>query len=173
MSNMDTKYILGFLALIIAVVAFIAIAFGGGPAKEALAQKYDMKAFAQCLKNNGAVFYGAFWCQHCAETKRQFAEAVTELPYVECSTPDGRGQLPVCIEKKIESYPTWEFKDGSRLGGSLASVIEGEVNKMSLRDLANAAQCPIVPLDGSTIIEPASIATSTASTTPLQGMPAF
>jgi hypothetical protein len=38
-----------------------------------------------------------------------------KLPYVECSTPDAAGQTQACTDAKIESYPTWEFADGSRI----------------------------------------------------------
>ena len=52
--------------------------------------QYD--AFAQCLKDKGAIFYGAFWCPHCQNQKAMFGKSVQFLPYVECSTPDGNGQ---------------------------------------------------------------------------------
>ncbi len=76
--------------------------------------------FAQCLKDKGAVFYGAFWCPHCQNQKAMFGKSQTLLPYVECSTPDGKGQLAVCQEKKITGYPTWEFGDGSRESGEIS-----------------------------------------------------
>ncbi|KKR43100.1 MAG: Vitamin K epoxide reductase [Candidatus Nomurabacteria bacterium GW2011_GWF2_40_12] len=79
--------------------------------------KYD--AFATCLKDEGAVFYGAFWCTHCQATKKMFGASQKLLPYVECSTADGRGQVQMCADKKIMSYPTWEFADGSRLEGEV------------------------------------------------------
>ncbi len=75
--------------------------------------KYDV--FAQCLKDKGATFYGAFWCPHCQAQKKLFGSSAHLLPYVECSTPDASGQTQVCIDKKITSYPTWELKDGTRL----------------------------------------------------------
>ncbi len=75
--------------------------------------KYD--TFAQCLKDKGAVFYGAFWCPHCQAQKKLFGTSAKLLPYVECSTPDASGQLQTCIDKKIESYPTWELADGTKI----------------------------------------------------------
>ncbi len=75
--------------------------------------KYD--TFAQCLKDKGATFYGAFWCPHCKAQKALFGSSVKLLPYVECSTPDGAGQTQECKDKKIEGYPTWELADGTRL----------------------------------------------------------
>ena len=86
----------------------------------------EMIAFAECLGAKGATFYGAFWCPHCQNQKAMFGSADKHLPYVECSTPDGKGQLPACQEAKINGYPTWEFADGSRLTGevSLATLAE-------------------------------------------------
>ncbi len=78
--------------------------------------------FARCLKDKGATFYGAFWCPHCQAQKKLFGKSVKLLPYVECSTADGKGQLPICTEKKVDGYPTWEFLDGSRKSGEVSLV---------------------------------------------------
>lgn len=77
--------------------------------------KYD--AFAQCTADNGAIFYGTFWCPHCKVQKDMFGSAIDNVNYVECSTPDGKAQTQVCIDAKIKNYPTWVFADGSRLVG--------------------------------------------------------
>lgn len=82
--------------------------------------KYD--TFAQCLEDQGAIFYGAFWCPHCQAQKKLFGSSAKLLPYVECSTANGQGQTQACIDKKIASYPTWEFADGSRLTGEIPLV---------------------------------------------------
>lgn len=79
--------------------------------------KYDN--FAQCLKNKGTLFYGAFWCPHCLAQKKLFGSSEKYLPYVECSTPDGSSETQFCIDKKIETYPTWVFPDGTRLSGEI------------------------------------------------------
>lgn len=88
--------------------------------------------FAKCLKDKGATFYGAFWCPHCQNQKKLFGKSEMYLNYVECSTPDGKSQLKICIDKKVESYPTWEFADGSRETGELA-----------LEKLAEKTQCSL------------------------------
>ena len=77
----------------------------------------SLNAFATCIKDAEATFYGAFWCSHCQAEKARFGRSAKLLPYVECSTPDGKGQTQVCIDKNITSYPTWEFADGSRIVG--------------------------------------------------------
>jgi hypothetical protein len=84
--------------------------------------KYD--SFAQCLKQKGAVMYGAFWCPHCQKTKAEFGNAEKYLPYVECSTADGKGQTQICKDKGITHYPTWMFLDGETYSGehSLAEI---------------------------------------------------
>lgn len=75
--------------------------------------KYDK--FAQCIKDSGTTFYGAFWCPHCQAQKKLFGTSAKFLPYVECSTPSGTDTTQICKDKKVESYPTWELKDGTRL----------------------------------------------------------
>lgn len=75
--------------------------------------KYD--TFATCLKDKGAVFYGAFWCSHCQAQKKLFGNSAKLLPYVECSTADASGQSQACIDKKITSYPTWLLADGTQI----------------------------------------------------------
>lgn len=77
-------------------------------------------ALADCLKNNGAVFYGAFWCSHCQAQKTLFGAAAPALPYVECSTTDKSEQAQICKDKGITGYPTWIFADGSQLAGELS-----------------------------------------------------
>ena len=90
--------------------------------------KFDQ--FAQCLKDKGAVFYGAFWCSHCQAQKKLFGNSAKHLPYVECSTPDGKGQLQVCTDQKVEGYPTWKFADASEHASGL-----------TLRELSEKTGC--------------------------------
>ncbi|MDD2656091.1 MAG: thioredoxin domain-containing protein [Patescibacteria group bacterium] len=88
--------------------------------------------FAKCLQQQDATFYGAFWCSHCKEQKAEFGKSAKYLPYVECSTSDSNGQLPVCTNQKIESYPTWIFADGTR-----------QLGKISLTELASKTSCEL------------------------------
>ncbi len=94
--------------------------------------QYD--TFAQCIKDSGAVFYGAFWCSHCQDQKKEFGDSGRLLPYTECSTPDTKGQTLVCKEKGINSYPTWIFKDGSQVSGKVDWKILSEKTSCVLPD---------------------------------------
>lgn len=82
-------------------------------------QPGQLDGFAACLKDRGAVFYGAFWCPHCQATKSLFGRSAKLLPYVECSTPDGKSQVQACTDAGVKNYPTWIFADGSRKVGEL------------------------------------------------------
>lgn len=117
------------------IYIIIALLFIGGVvfviASPAKGGEYDQ--FAQCLKDSGAKFYGTFWCPHCKNQKAMFGRSANLLPYIECSTPDGQGQLQVCKDAQIKGYPTWEFANGERLTGEVA-----------LEDLASKTSCPLV-----------------------------
>jgi hypothetical protein len=78
----------------------------------------NIDVFAQCLTNKGAKMYGAWWCPHCADEKKMFADAFLFVNYVECSPPGQRTQNDVCKEAGIKNYPTWQFADGSRAEGA-------------------------------------------------------
>jgi thiol-disulfide isomerase/thioredoxin len=104
--------------IIILVVALIVCA-GLFVIIHAVHRPGKLDTFAQCLDEKGATFYGAFWCPHCQRQKAMFRSSAKLLPYVECSTPNGKEQTPLCIEKNITGYPTWEFADGTRLSGEV------------------------------------------------------
>lgn len=92
--------------------------------------KYD--TFAQCISDTGAKFYGAFWCPHCQAQKAMFGKSAKKLPYIECSTADGKSQLPICKDAGIQGYPTWVFTDGTTLNG-----------EQTLQTLSDKTSCPI------------------------------
>jgi thiol-disulfide isomerase/thioredoxin len=88
--------------------------------------------FATCLGEQGATFYGAFWCPHCQAQKALFGNSAKKLPYVECSAPDGQTQTEICKQEGITGYPTWVFKDHSTSTG-----------EMTLQELAEKTTCPL------------------------------
>lgn len=107
----STKIKVFFLIVIILILGVI-ITVASKSASQDISGKYD--AFATCLKNSGATFYGSFWCPHCQAQKKLFGSSEQFLPYVECSMPSGN-QTQFCKDKKIMGYPTWELKDGTRI----------------------------------------------------------
>lgn len=94
--NLTNSVILGFVILIVL----------GGAYKmyeRTLPGEYD--DFAQCLTDNGAIMYGAYWCGNCQAQKQMFGKSFEFLNYVECTENE-----ELCKEQKIEGYPTWKLK---------------------------------------------------------------
>ena len=112
-----------FIVLFFIIILLVSSCAASDPVKD---------EFAKCLTENGAKFYGAFWCPHCAEQKKLFGGSIEYVDYIECSTPDRRGQTAVCQQAGIESYPTWIFNDGSRLDGVLSMETLSEKTGCSL-----------------------------------------
>lgn len=122
--NLKTILIGSAVLLLIVVGSILMVKSGNTPGQ------YD--AFASCLKEKGAEFYGAFWCPHCRDQKSLFGKSAKHLPYIECSTPDGNSQLKVCTDKGIESYPTWIFTNGEKIQGELTFQELAEKTSCSL-----------------------------------------
>ena len=123
---MKTKFFILFIVIVVLLIGGLGIFMNradNAPSK--------LDSFAQCLKTSGAEFYGAFWCPHCQAQKALFGSSKQYLPYVECSNTDNT-QTQICIDKKIESYPTWIFKDGSQVTG-----------EQTLQTLADKTQCSL------------------------------
>ena len=76
-----------------------------------------LDVFAKCLTANDAKMFGAYWCSACAQQKSLFGKSFKYVNYVECAVQGSDLQTGVCRENSIESYPTWEFADGSRQTG--------------------------------------------------------
>lgn len=125
-SIMSKKNVMWSLVVVVLIAAAIALyvseANKPGP----------LDAFAKCLKDRGAIFYGAFWCPHCQNQKAMFGSSAHLLPYVECSTPDGNSQLAECTAKGVQSYPTWVYPDGTR-----------DVGEIPLATLAQKTGCTL------------------------------
>ena len=121
-SQNKVKYSIFFIAIVVAILFSVY-----KNSYEDTSGKLD--TFASCLKDKGAVFYGAFWCPHCQAEKRDFGSSKKFLSYVECSTSDMK-QTQICKDKNIAAYPTWTFADGS--------IEKGEV---SLETLAVKTGC--------------------------------
>ncbi len=105
------------IAVIFTLIVILVIGGIISAVRKTAVESKVLEPFAQCLNDSGAKFYGAYWCPHCNQQKSLFGRAHKSLPYVECSTPDGKGQTEVCTEEGIESYPTWKFADGTTSNG--------------------------------------------------------
>lgn len=124
------KWIITVIGIIV-LVAIIALMVLAAKKSAAKASSTPEGIFASCLKDSGTKFYGAAWCPHCLSQKALFKQGYKQLPYVECSPQRGT-LLPVCETAKIESFPTWDFQDGTRKTGSL-----------TIAELALGSSCPI------------------------------
>ena len=111
------------IALIIVGVAWLLMA----PRVEG---EYD--EFATCLAEEGATFYGTWWCPHCQTQKDMFGASFDLVNYVECSPATDRSQLPICQEAGIEGYPTWKFASG-----------EAQTGVMTFEELAERTGCEL------------------------------
>jgi uncharacterized membrane protein len=83
-----------------------------------------IRALAEHLSDEGALFYGASWCSHCQEQKRLFGASAGRLPYIECS-PGGQGtpQSSSCSAVGIQRYPTWVI-NGQTYAGEVLSLAQ-------------------------------------------------
>ncbi len=89
-------------------------------------------AFATCIANSGATFYGAFWCPHCGDQKELFGDSKDLLPYVECDANGKDADLNACAAAGVTQYPTWVFADGTKVTGV-----------QSFEELQEATSCPL------------------------------
>lgn len=123
------------------VLIFVAL-IGYRAWSESQPSQYD--AFAQCIEESGAIFYGASWCPHCAEQKEMFGNAEQHLPYVECSRGPtaSSGQTEECVAEGITGYPTWEF-DGMQVPGVLSVERLSELTGCNLDGTMGEATPPV------------------------------
>ena len=90
---------------------------------ESIVKDYDI--FAKCLAEKNFTMYGAEWCTHCQAQKKLFGESFKYIPYVECPADP-----KICIDKGVESYPTWIGENGEKYLG-----------KQSLEKLSEITGC--------------------------------
>ena len=119
---MNNKFIIVSLSLVTLLLV-------GGVALIARQPKSNpaMDSFVKCLAEKKLVMYGAYWCPHCINQKKLFGESVQYLSYVECTQ-----QTKLCLEQKIEGYPTWIDASGNRFSG-----------EQSLQKLSEITQCKL------------------------------
>ena len=80
-----------------------------------------IRALAEHLTEEGALFYGASWCPHCQEQKLLFGASADRLPYIECSPAGPNGaQTPSCRRAGVQTYPTWIINGRATVGQVLS-----------------------------------------------------
>jgi len=85
---------------------------------------------AKCLTAKGVRMYGAYWCPHCADQKKLFADAFQYIKYTECAAGGPNADPAACDKAGVESYPTWTIPGGKTISGT-----------QPLADLAKWANC--------------------------------
>lgn len=123
-ANLKYLYV-GILLGVLILTSLVGLFFISLPKKPG-----KLDNFAKCLSDKGAQMYGAYWCPHCQNTKKEFGGSWKYVKYNECSLPNAAGETQVCKDAGIQGYPTWVLGDGSKL--------EGEV---SIQELANKTGC--------------------------------
>ena len=72
---------------------------------------------AKYLNDKGVVKYSAYWCPNCLNQSELFGkQAYKELNVVECARDGTNSQTQLCIDKKIQGFPTWEINGKLILG---------------------------------------------------------
>ena len=93
---------------------------------------------AKFMTAQGMVMYGAYWCPHCQEQKKDFGDALQYITYVECD-PKGENANPdACAAKNITAYPTWIYQ-GQKVdsNGKLVPIsAAGGTGALSINQLA-------------------------------------
>jgi thiol-disulfide isomerase/thioredoxin len=130
-NNQLRNILIGFAVIIVAAIGY---------SQWQKSQPGQLDTFAQCLGEKGLKFYGAFWCPHCQAQKALFGNSKDKLPYVECSQPDGKTQTQICIDKGIQSYPTWSFPMSSTTSTSTEELVSGE---KTLQELSEKSGCAL------------------------------
>ncbi|MEK6939937.1 MAG: hypothetical protein AABX31_04365 [Nanoarchaeota archaeon] len=75
---------------------------------------------AQCLAQEGATMYGAYWCKWCTKQKGEFGPGAWEYfksNYVECSEKSSEQERQRCKSAAVSMFPYWTFKDGKTVAG--------------------------------------------------------
>jgi len=63
---------------------------------------------ADYLRSQNVVLAGTYWCPHTSRQKELLGrEALARLDYVECAPKGYQANPKLCIENKVDGYPTW------------------------------------------------------------------
>ena len=119
---MDKKLISG--VLLVLVLLGVSVVWLWQSEKDQFPLRAELTELAQCLAEKEVIFYGAYWCPHCASQKQMFSSVERHLPYIECADPADRNeQTQLCKDEKILAYPTWRFTSGQECAGPVTPEI--------------------------------------------------
>ena len=92
----------------------------------------EMEAFAQCLNEAGAEYYGSYKCGACQQQNKILGDIKKSINYIECGDGIEESQTELCQLEGIKSTPTWRFDNGNEMTGY-----------KTIEDLAAASSCPL------------------------------
>ncbi|MDB9312515.1 hypothetical protein PN462_05310 [Spirulina sp. CS-785/01] len=91
-------------------------------------RRANINALIDHLNAIDARMYGAYWCPHCNDQKERFGNAASRLNaeiYVECDPRGENPQTQLCIDKKVQGFPSWEINGEMYMGvKSLSELAE-------------------------------------------------
>ena len=105
-----------------------------------------MRTFGICVADSGTKLYSAWWCPYCFAQLQEFDPAMNRVemgdtekvratfPFlVECAdgAKAGRSTPGVCTGI-VRAFPTWVFKDGTKMEGGRDLIFLSEKTKCAL-----------------------------------------
>ena len=153
----------------------VLLAIEGEAAAEGEQGPTTLADFAQALADANVRFFGAHWCGHCIRQQNLFGDAKDLLPFIEVTVdePANTGGSVVLNDaglgtdltlnptgRPIESFPTWEFQDETRITGflslqelSAASGIPLPLNVVSFETNLGALEIELLPNDAPNTVD--------------------
>jgi thiol-disulfide isomerase/thioredoxin len=103
------------------------------PKRVARASSQQAIELATHLKKQKIVFYGAYWCPHCARQKELFGREAWGIlaakNYVECDGRGYGGNPAICVTNKIDGFPTWKMGKNELVSGEVPLSILAAASK--------------------------------------------
>ena len=95
----------------------------------------DQSQLAKCLSERGFQMYGSKVCPACDLQREYFGDSFSLVTYTDCLE-----NASICKSKNINSYPTWEDKEGKTYKGAISPEILAQ-----LSGCASSSQIKLVP----------------------------
>ncbi|MFP4568284.1 MAG: protein disulfide isomerase family protein [Candidatus Woesearchaeota archaeon] len=118
-------YLVAGLVLIVGLIIFATTRSNTG---NFTTEDGEFDEFAQCLTEQGAIFYGTEWCGYCQQQKEMLGSSMQHINFVDCD--ENRN---TCMSEGVTGYPTW------KINGQLYSGMQ------QLPRLSELSGCEIFP----------------------------